>query len=66
VLYIQRKEQEHIDGIVVTPKALMDLVLKQYQMLKYTHHTNLHNSVLRYLILHESHHVHKHVKENSQ
>jgi hypothetical protein len=30
VLYVQRKEQEHIDGIVVT---LMDLALKQYQTL---------------------------------
>jgi hypothetical protein len=33
VLYVQRKEQEHIDGTVVTPEALMDLALKQYQTL---------------------------------
>jgi hypothetical protein len=32
-LYIQRKEQEHIDGNVITPEALMDLALKQYQTL---------------------------------
>jgi hypothetical protein len=33
VHYTQRMEQEHIDGNVFTPEALMDLALKQYQKL---------------------------------
>ena len=32
-MYIQRKEQEHIDGNLIKPDELMDFALKQYQTL---------------------------------